>query len=68
MESEATQIFGGRRVVLNETDRALTPFGGMVVFLEFLNKIGFVKKVIECMRSPIDLRTRFLLPKPTSHF
>lgn len=47
MESEATQIFGGRKVVLNETDRALTPFGGMVVFLEFLNKIGFVSKVIE---------------------
>ena len=56
MESEATQIFGGRKVVLNETDRALTPFGGMVVFLEFLNKVGFVKKVIGCMpvihRSP----------------
>jgi hypothetical protein len=56
MESEATRIFGGQKVLLEETDRALTPFGGMVVFLEYLNKIGFVKKVIECMpiihRSP----------------
>ena len=56
MEAESTRIFDGQKVLLKETDRALTPFGGMVVFLEFLNKIGFVKKVIECMpvihRSP----------------
>lgn len=56
MEIEGTRIFDGRKVSLKETDRALTPLGGMVVFLEFLNKIGFVKKVIECMpiihRSP----------------
>jgi len=49
MEAEATQIFSGRKVKLKETDRALTPFGGMVVLLEFLNRIGFVKKVIECL-------------------
>jgi len=60
MESEVTQIFGGRKVVLNETDRALTPFGGMVVFLEFLNKIGFVKKVIECM--PVTHRSPNSIP------
>src|SRR4051812_42454560 len=39
-----------------ETEQALTPFGGLVVFLEFLNRIGFASKVIECMpvvhRSP----------------
>jgi hypothetical protein len=49
MEAESTRIFGGEKVLLQETDRALTPFGGMVVFLEFLNKIGFVKKVSDCM-------------------
>jgi hypothetical protein len=41
---------------LRETEQALTPFGGLVVFLEFVNRIGFVSKVIECMpvvhRSP----------------
>jgi hypothetical protein len=56
MEAESTRIFDGQKVLLKETDRALTPFGGMVVILEFLNKVGFVKKVIECMpvihRSP----------------
>ena len=56
MEFEGTRIFDGQKVLLQETDQALTPFGGMAVFLEFLNKIGFVQKVIECMpvihRSP----------------
>ena len=50
MEAESTRLFDGRKVVLQETERALTPFGGIVVFLEFLNKIGFVRKVMECMR------------------
>jgi hypothetical protein len=38
MEAEGTRIFDGQKVLLKETDRALTPFGGMVVFMEFLNK------------------------------
>jgi hypothetical protein len=56
MATEGTQIFGGRKIVLQETEQALTPFGGLIVFLEFLNRVGFVKKVMECMpfqhRSP----------------
>ena len=56
MEAEGTRIFDGRKVRLRETEQALTPFGGMVVFLEFLNRIGLVKKVIGCIpvihRSP----------------
>ena len=47
MEAEGTRIFDGRKVQL--TEQAFTPFGGMVVFVEFLNRIGLVKKVIECM-------------------
>ena len=56
MEAEGTRIFDGRKILLTETERALTPFGEMVVLLEFLNRIGLVKKVIDCMpvihRSP----------------
>ena len=47
-------------MVLRETDRALTPFGGVVVFLEFLNKIGLVKKVSECM--PFTYRSPNAIP------
>src|SRR5208283_5157195 len=60
MEAESTRIFGGQRVSLQETDRALTPFGGMVVFLEFLNKSGLVKKVSECM--PVTHRSPNSIP------
>jgi hypothetical protein len=49
MEAQGTRLFDGRKVSLQETERDLTPFGGMVVFLEFLSKIGFVQKVEECM-------------------
>jgi ubiquinone/menaquinone biosynthesis C-methylase UbiE len=51
MEAEGTRLVDGRKVLLREMERAITPFGGMVVFLEFLNKIGFVQNVMECMPS-----------------
>jgi len=44
MEAEGTRIIDGRKVELRETEQYLTPYGGMVVFLEFLNRIGLVKK------------------------
>ena len=56
MEAVGTRLFDGRKVLLRETDRALTPFGGIVLFLEFLNRIGLVQKVTESIpvvhRSP----------------
>jgi len=65
MEAESTRIFGGQKVLLQETDRALTPFGGIVVFLEFLNRIGFVKKVSECM--PVTYRSPNSIPPPQTY-
>jgi hypothetical protein len=65
MERESTRIFGGGKVVLRETEQALTPFGGMVVFLEFLHKIGLVKKVIECM--PVVHRSPNSIPPAQSY-
>jgi hypothetical protein len=46
--------------LLKETERALTPFGGIVVFLEFLNKVGFVQRVMEWM--PIVHRSANSIP------
>ncbi len=60
MEAEGTRLFDGGKVVLKETERAITPFGGIVVFLEFLNKIGFVERVMECM--PIVHRSANSIP------
>lgn len=45
MRQEITSIWGGRKVELRQTKRAVTPFGGLVVFLEFLRKIGYATAV-----------------------
>jgi hypothetical protein len=42
---EITALWGKKKVILRETPRAVTPFGGLVVFLEFLTQIGFREQV-----------------------
>jgi len=38
---KTTALWGGKKVELRETERAVTPFGGLVVFFEFLRRIGY---------------------------
>jgi len=38
-----TALWGGKKVELRETQRAVTPFGGLVVFFEFLRQVGIAK-------------------------
>jgi len=38
---EITALLSDERLILRETERAVTPFGGVAVFISFLNKIGF---------------------------
>jgi hypothetical protein len=65
MESNATDkpvpreinaLLSDERLILRETQRAVTPFGGIAVFITFLDKIGFVEAVRQHMpivwRSP----------------
>jgi len=40
-----TSLWGEKKVVLRQTPRAVTPFGGLSVFIEFLGKIGFSERV-----------------------
>jgi len=40
---EITALLSDERLILRETQRAVTPFGGVAVFISFLGKIGFVK-------------------------
>lgn len=49
MHRETTPIFGQRKVVLRETARAVTPFGGLSVFFEFLSRIGYAEAIREHM-------------------
>jgi hypothetical protein len=41
VQREITTIWGEKKVVLRQTERAVTPFGGLSVFIEFLGKIGY---------------------------
>ena len=54
MESDATDkpvpreveaLLSDERLILRETQRAVTPFGGVAVFISFLDKIGLVAAV-----------------------
>jgi len=53
---EIKALLSDQRLILRETQRAVTPFGGLAVFLSFLGKIGLVEAVRQHMpvrwRSP----------------
>jgi DNA-directed RNA polymerase subunit N (RpoN/RPB10) len=46
---EITALLSDERLILRETQRAVTPFGGIAVFISFLDKIGFAKAVRQHM-------------------
>ena len=46
---EVGALLTGERLKLRETERAVTPFGGMTVFVEFLNRIGLADKLRQHM-------------------
>jgi len=50
-----TPLWGEKKVVLRQTPRAVTPFGGLSVFIEFLGKIGFAQQISEHL--PVHLNS-----------
>src|ERR1700731_3436396 len=52
---EAFALLSNERLILRETSRAVTPFGGVAVFIAYLRKVEFVEKVRQCM--PIRWRS-----------
>src|SRR5450759_391802 len=42
---QSAALLSDERLILRETQRAVTPFGGIAVFIVFLGKIGFVEAV-----------------------
>lgn len=55
MQREITPLWGEKKVVLRQTPRAVTPFGGLSVFIEFLGKIGYRQQVSEHL--PVRLKS-----------
>ena len=52
---EIGALLSNERLILRQTERAVTPFGGLAVFSLFLQKVGFVEKVRQHM--PIRWRS-----------
>ena len=46
---EIGALLSNERLILRQTQRAVTPFGGLAVFILFLQKVGFVEKVRQHM-------------------
>ena len=49
---EITALLSDERLILRETQRAVTPFGGVAVFISFLGRIGFA----EALRQHMPIR------------
>jgi hypothetical protein len=45
--TEITPLFGQAKLVLDETPKAISPFGGLASFISFLGQIGFARQVQE---------------------
>jgi hypothetical protein len=58
VQAKSTTLFGERKVIFKETDRAVTPFGGLWVFFEHLKLTGF--------REEADKNMPFTLTSPNA--
>jgi hypothetical protein len=67
---KVTALWGGKKVELRQTSRAVTPFGGLVVFFEFLRQVGYREAVSQHLPfhltspnaiNPVQTFTAFLL-------
>ena len=43
--TEITSLFGEAKLVLDETPKAISPFGGLASFISFLGQIGYARQV-----------------------
>ena len=49
MQAKVSSVLAEKQVVLRDTLRPVTPFGGLAVFVAFLGRIGFRQKLAEAM-------------------
>ena len=63
--NEIKVLLSGERLILRETQRAVTPFGGVAVFITYLRRIGLADKLRQHM--PVQWRSPNQID-PTSTF
>ena len=49
MHDFVRSLFGSHKIILRDTDRPVTPFGGLFVLVEFLRNTGFASMLEEAM-------------------
>jgi len=47
--TEITSLFGDAKLVLDETPKSITPFGGLSSFIAFLGQISYTREVEQRM-------------------
>jgi hypothetical protein len=50
--TEINALFGGAKLVLDETAKAVTPFGGLASLIAFLGRIGFIEQLQAALPFP----------------
>ena len=48
-----TPLFEGAKVIVDETSKAVTPFGGFCSFIVYLQQTGFGARVAQAMPFPV---------------
>ena len=60
MQTSFRPVFGSSQVQLRSTTKAVTPFGGLVSFIEFMNRLGLAAKLQDLM--PFTLSSPNAIP------
>ena len=60
MQKKVNALWGEKKVVLRQTPRAVTPFGGLSVWVEFLRRIGLTAQLSEHL--PVRLKSPNAIP------
>jgi hypothetical protein len=60
VQRKVSALWGEKKVVLRQTPRAVTPFGGLSVFIGFLKRIGFAERVSRDL--PVCLKSNNAIP------
>jgi hypothetical protein len=60
VQAKITSVLAEKKVIVRDTPRPVTPFGGLAVFVEFLNRIGLRQDLEESM--PVEYNSPNAIP------
>jgi hypothetical protein len=60
VQAKITSVLAEKKVIVRDTPRPVTPFGGLAVFVEFLNRIGLRQDLEKSM--PVEYNSPNAIP------